>query len=483
MDHFFELKNLEQFYSQNPDSIIFAFLAQEYIKKGDYHKAREIAEQGIRKYPSYAFGHYIIGLSHYHLNDVKRAKKHLEVSVSLDEKNPRAWKLIGEINENLEIPVPAVESNLQYFLLDAFNKDAVDKFQKEEMLQFDEFENDQPLEFEGEFSGEETFSAREKEMSLLEDDTDIDDFFETDEQPEELNISQKVDEVFKETLGEMTIEREETPSDEAIFEDAFKEIEFMETVPDEKEEPPPPEKEPGMEEIDFGLDLDFDDFYSEPGVDETAPDHVLPEAEAAAPRRKGTISFDEEEFDFSSILFDDADAEEPVKPASTIREEPQQETEEPDFDVEEDTAKTSEEESVAEEDNFDELLNYQSMVDEILSEKEEENAPEKESDAGEGTILKLKEVELPPEEPEMDAEPPVEAKPVSPPPTPSRSDGTTRFGKPPILSPTLGEIYISQGRFEEALDVFKQLLDKDPENQRFQKKIKDIQGMLERQGL
>lgn len=487
MDNFFELKNLEEFYSQNPDSIIFAFLAQEYIKRGDYHKARETVEKGLRKYPSYAFGHYITGLSYYHLNDLKKAQKHLEISIRLDEKNPRAWKLIGEINENLEISVPVAESNLQYFLLDSFNKDAVDNFQKEEMLQFDEFEDDQSPEFEGELSGEETFPKREKEFGLLEDDTDIEALFETEEQPEELNISQKVDEVFKETLGDMSIEREETPSEEDIFEDTLKEIEFMETVPDKKKESPPPEKKAESEEIDFGLDLDFDDFYSEPGVDESASGEELPEAQTGKPKEKDPFSFEEEEFDFSSILFEDTEASEELKLGAAMEEEPGEKTEGADFDLkEEDEPQAASEEPlfeepVKEENNSDELLNYQSMVDEILSEKEEETAPEKEDQAGEGTVLKLKEMEILPEEPETLPEPLVEAKPVPPPPTPSRSDGTTRFGKPPILSPTLGEIYISQGRFEEALDVFQQLLDKDPENQRFQKKIKDIQGMLDRQ--
>ena len=55
-----------------------------------------------------------------------------------------------------------------------------------------------------------------------------------------------------------------------------------------------------------------------------------------------------------------------------------------------------------------------------------------------------------------------------------------KFGAPPILSPTLGEIYIAQGRFDEAIKVFEQLLEKDPENYRYKKKISDIQKMLEK---
>jgi len=58
---------------------------------------------------------------------------------------------------------------------------------------------------------------------------------------------------------------------------------------------------------------------------------------------------------------------------------------------------------------------------------------------------------------------------------------TTHFGRPPILSPTLGEIYIAQGRFEEAIDIFRQLLDKDPENSRYRRKIADLEEILKKQ--
>jgi len=60
MENFFELNSLEEFYSQNPDSIIFSFLAHEYIKSGNYEKACEVAEKGIRKYPNYAYGFYVV---------------------------------------------------------------------------------------------------------------------------------------------------------------------------------------------------------------------------------------------------------------------------------------------------------------------------------------------------------------------------------------------------------------------------------------
>lgn len=466
MDNFLELKNLEEFFSQNQDSIIFAFLANEYIKAGDYAKAREIAEKGIRKYPTYAYGYFVLGLAYYHLNDLKRAKKQLELSVTYDEKNPRAWKLIGEINENLNLSLNAAESKLQYFLLDPFNKDAVDKFQEEEMLQFDEFENDQSLDFDSEFDRNKEFPEEEPELDLLENEAGLDDLFDTEtKESEEIDITQKVDEVFKETLGEMTIEREEKKVEESLFDDVFEDFDLEESVSEEPQEKPqqkdlPKEEEEEPEFIDFGAD--FDDFYPEPGIEE---DDLDEETEALKEE-------EEEEFDFSNILFDESTVEDTEEKASEAEELKELE------DLEEEDIIAEEKESP----ESDELLTYRSMVDEILSEKEEET----EIDSGETAkeeepAITLFEALESAEEEATPPEPPVEAKPVSPAVTPSRTDGVTRFGKPPILSPTLGEIYISQGRFEEALDVFKQLRDKDPENQRFQKKIKDIQMMLDRQ--
>jgi hypothetical protein len=65
----------------------------------------------------------------------------------------------------------------------------------------------------------------------------------------------------------------------------------------------------------------------------------------------------------------------------------------------------------------------------------------------------------------------------------STGEEETKFSKPPILSPTLGEIYIAQGRFDEAIGVFKQLLAKDPENSRYQRKIEDLKSIIAKKKL
>lgn len=432
MEDFLAIPNLEAVYARYPDSIIFAFLASRYLEERMPEKALPIAEKGVQKHPAYGFGHFVLGLCYYQLADLENAKKHLEISVACDDKNPRAWKLIGEINEKLNQPIKAADSNLQYYLLDSFNKDAVDKFQQAEMQQFDEFESDQALELENELGAEETFIADE-DFDLPSEETTIDDLFENESpEAEELDVSRKVDEVFKETLGDFTFEREETkPAETPLREDALEGFDAFAV----KEPQPEPRRVSPKEKETPPADAggDFDDFYTLPGIEEEFP--------------QTRETAEDEPLDLDKLL-------------SEIIEEPGAEA-----------PQTS--------DN-PEILNYRAMVDQILAEPEPESSPAKKQEVSSPIEKPTAEPPSPQEKMRAAATPP-RPRPVSP--APSRSDGTIRFSRPPILSPTLGEIYISQGRFQEALEVFRQLLEKDPANQRFQKKIRDIQMMLDRQGL
>jgi tetratricopeptide (TPR) repeat protein len=48
----------------------------------------------------------------------------------------------------------------------------------------------------------------------------------------------------------------------------------------------------------------------------------------------------------------------------------------------------------------------------------------------------------------------------------------------PILSPTLGEIHMVQGRFQEARKIFEKILEKEPDNEKLKRKIRDIDDIL-----
>ncbi len=47
-----------------------------------------------------------------------------------------------------------------------------------------------------------------------------------------------------------------------------------------------------------------------------------------------------------------------------------------------------------------------------------------------------------------------------------------------IVTPTLGEIYAAQGQFAKALEVYRKLIEKDPKNENFRKKIQQLEQKL-----
>ncbi len=537
MENFFELNNLEQFCTENPGSIAFAFLALEKINIGDLESALNIAEQGSRQHPTYAVGHYVLALCYYHSNDYTKAKTHLELAVAYDEKNPRAWKLLSEINQKLDLPLLAEDGNLQYFLLDPFNSDAVNQFRQADIDQFKAFENGQEISLENEFEDivdmpEAAAAAPAVEMPDPEES--IAELFEDMPDPEpETDISQKVDEVFKETMGDMSLDREEfsniegdNAAQESFFEDIFSDDDKPAEIQTETEaETGTPAAPP---EDNF-----FDDTFANIDIDET---DLAPENPTAS-SLDDTIGFNTEDFantddvtptgketeakDFEAIgdfaaeenVFGGIDdiAEEEVVEEDGLDINAELDDFFSDYDIEE----TPEEEVVEDVDQinfgnilFDDsvvnevtpgttpeieeetLMDYNAMVDDIIAENNEEQ-----------TIISAAEI-FENNDVEEETDIPIPEMPETPPPASedvsvslnadvldNRENGSegeessfrpsaTRFGRPPLLTPTLGEIYISQGRYEEAVEVFEQLLVQNPDNRRYQKKIQDVKKII-----
>ena len=48
----------------------------------------------------------------------------------------------------------------------------------------------------------------------------------------------------------------------------------------------------------------------------------------------------------------------------------------------------------------------------------------------------------------------------------------------PLATKTLAEIYLQQGHFQEAYDIFKILLEKDPNNKEIKEKLKELNEKL-----
>ncbi len=448
MAEFTSKTELARFIKTHPDTVVFAHLAARLIENRDFERAVDICGVGLRKHPDYGFGHYILGLALYELKNYHDAKHEMEIAVAYDPAIPEAWRVLADVNENLNLSVMTQDSYLKYYLADPFNQEAADKYFQEDLITM--------------MSSRKEFLADEEEPETAElapevNDEEVDNLIDTVVMPEEEeDIEKTLDEVFKDTINSAEAE----DSAEAGF-SSGEETAGSAAKEGEPEKPESPSKKDELEGDEFtsAMDSFFMDYEN----------------------KESTVEFDEESLP----------PENPLEEEEIVAEEP--ETEEIDFP-----------------DEFvdDEPMDFSAVVSDLISEREDGGHPdEKKSEQKEDETSPEAEKEILKEENEDQSarkailEETVTEKPTTsdadaamqdvkepdeeelqevPPSKPGKGD-TTHFGRPPILSPTLGEIYIAQGRFEEAIDVFRQLLDKDPENSRYRRKIEDLQVIVDKQ--
>jgi len=92
-----DLQYLEERYERNPESRVFAPLADAYRKRGDVDRAIAILEEGLEKYPDYVSAHVILGKCFYDKGATERAKVEFEKALQHDSENMVALKFMGDI--------------------------------------------------------------------------------------------------------------------------------------------------------------------------------------------------------------------------------------------------------------------------------------------------------------------------------------------------------------------------------------------------
>jgi tetratricopeptide (TPR) repeat protein len=442
MVYFFSSEILKSFLEKNPESVTFAHLAAKCIDEGDYQKAIEICQKGLEKYPEYAFGYFVLGNAHYHVKNYTDAKRELEKALAYDPNNPKAWEILSAINEILNLGEDAKESNIQAYLIDFFKTDASPNFLP--IVETPAFE------WKTETTGLEELNMEEPEVPA--DELDQEKIGEmlgevvTKEQ-EEYDFEKALDEVFQ----NKELETIQTPPGEAFESEELTELEV-------------PAKESEQNEIISAQEFtsEIESFFSNYEEKEKSPETKIDQSQGEV---------------------------EPVPP-------PVEEFELPETEALE-YKEIIEQPQVPEKKLTDELLDFKSFISDIIKDQDEEVSEESTSEEVSPAEVSEKAEKFPKEEdfnlPEVPAAPKAPEKKVvevdkieeltsKEKKIPTRK-ATSRVSKPPILSPTLGEIYIAQGRFEEAIEVFKQLLQKDPQNARFHRKIEDLQKILAKKNL
>jgi len=104
----FDIDFLSQRLSDNPQSPLFARLADLYLSKNQSSEALKLCETGVQAYSSYATGYVVLGKCYLALNENSKAKLAFTQALHLSPFNQVARKLLSEIvTAPDEIPVSA----------------------------------------------------------------------------------------------------------------------------------------------------------------------------------------------------------------------------------------------------------------------------------------------------------------------------------------------------------------------------------------
>lgn len=114
------LAKLEKVYRRNPDSPLFARLADLYLKRGKTEHALEICLQGCQKFPEYATGFMVLARCYEAGGAVEKARDALDQALRIDPVNPKGYERLSAIYHKLGVPTLALKTLQQAALLDPF---------------------------------------------------------------------------------------------------------------------------------------------------------------------------------------------------------------------------------------------------------------------------------------------------------------------------------------------------------------------------
>ncbi|MFQ5601873.1 MAG: tetratricopeptide repeat protein [bacterium] len=96
-----DMQFFEEHLQKHPDSILFARLADIYLKKQKVEQAIQICEEGIKKHPYYVTGHLVLGKCYLANKLFDQAEQEFKRVLRFDPKYLSAHKLYGDLMEEI----------------------------------------------------------------------------------------------------------------------------------------------------------------------------------------------------------------------------------------------------------------------------------------------------------------------------------------------------------------------------------------------
>ena len=457
--------------AQNPaDTILFARYCQDLLKEKKIKEAIDVCERGVRKFPFYAEGHYILGRCYQALGQIDEAKNELERTLFFAPVHLKALNSLAFILYKKKLKNIADEYLLTVALNDPLNYE-LHEYLKEEGLYnmlYPPFTAEEEVSSEtDEAEKTETKSAFfEEEVTEPEAETDTDTVF---IDSTVLFTSPDEEEQAEEETGEG-----EAPAEGSALEldgsrEAFEVNSIIENISEVEANKLDLSQYANIED-DFStllssMEKDFQDTLNE-GLDDSAEDQgddtLNSEEELLA---------EEKPYGNTAILFNNPpDYTEPEGEEIEIVEPPEEEEKFPEVSVLEDEEKTQSAEQLPASDD----LNYETVL------KEDVNADE-------GDKFKNNPDELSKiiDQLENREEAPAQKVSVENIEPPAAEETETEEGdineimnNDSLVTPTFGEILIAQKKFGEARRVFAKLSEDEPENERYKKKLQFLDKLI-----
>ncbi|MBN2416647.1 tetratricopeptide repeat protein [bacterium] len=528
------LSNLEKRIQKNPKSLLFAHIADIYLKEGRTDEAVALCEQGIKYHPSYTTGHYILGKAFLSQGDTDRAEAEFKAVLSHDRGFLTAHKYLGDIMARSGWENKAAIHYRDLLRIDPLEQEAramLKSFSIEEPFQETGFHETVPSRPEEELRlDEKTTGIRRKDWEeefeeLFKGDTNSGGgtvgpetgeetvLFEagndpepspagTGEEPEEfidLSVfddsppaSGSTAEPDTGTEGGLsgesggTSETEEPPaetSDSLLLDVSLDDLEAFAPAGDRSsgdkkanrfESPKPGVPAGTFDDLDLSAFEKIDEMFSR---EETVPENAAPSPDS------GTSLLDVETGSTSAPGHDEAARDGgPAPDTDTSDDSPfpadWMETEhESGFGITGEPAEALRQDGLPDEAPEGLILDIPEPGADIAPEAAFTEPAGGESDPVAGFTFGLPEEDEPPPSPLSVPEPDVTPEPEpepEPEPKPEPEQDRKSGSAPRIVSPTLGEIYAAQGQYAKARKVFEQLFEMHPDNEQYRQKIEEM---------
>jgi tetratricopeptide (TPR) repeat protein len=136
------INRYQKIFDNDPDSKVFAPLAEAYRKLGQVENAFQICRRGVAKHPNFASGHVAMGRIYIDQQRNNEALEHLKKAILLAPENILAHSLMADLWLELRQPKEALKSFKMLLLLNPKDLHAQKSVEKLESLTADEYDEE-----------------------------------------------------------------------------------------------------------------------------------------------------------------------------------------------------------------------------------------------------------------------------------------------------------------------------------------------------